>query len=191
MTSSISWIDREGLDETLARIGFRGRPVPARASSQPLPSPPGRQASPTKAPAALEPTVTPEFLPPDGPLRQRLEAFITWLVQMSGSNVAFIVDRDGLPLVDREADPDLLTVASSVMRLVARINGKLLVPVGRAVTIELEERQLMLIAVETPIGKYIIGQVGERPLSRDLCDAAADALRRAFQPSPGAETTGF
>ena len=137
----------------------------------------------------MEPPVIPEFLPPDGPLRRRLEAFVSWLVESSGSTVAFIVDRDGLPLVNRRADPDLLAIASSVMRLVERINGKLklLFPVGRAVTLELEEKQLMLIAVETPIGTYIVGQVGDLPLGRHLRVAASVALRRAFQPSPEAE----
>jgi hypothetical protein len=187
MTSSISWIDPAGLEATLARIGLHGRRPTGTVHR------PGAVAvdapSQTAVPTSVEPSVIPEFLPPDGPLRRRLEAFITWLIEASGSNVAFIVDRDGLPLVNRQADPDLLAIASSVMRLVASINAKLklLSPVGGAVTLELEEKQLMLIAVETPIGIYIVGQVGDLPLGRHLRRAASEALRRAFQPSPESE----
>ena len=69
------------------------------------------------------------------------------------------------------------------MELIESIRGKLLFPIGHAVMIELGQDQLMLVSVETPIGKYIVGQVGDRPLSRELRSALAGALRRAFQPS--------
>jgi predicted regulator of Ras-like GTPase activity (Roadblock/LC7/MglB family) len=124
-----------------------------------------------------------DFEPPVGPLRERLKALMDWLLDLSGSHVAFIVDRDGLPLVERHADPDLLAIASRVMDLIENINGKLLFSVGQAVTIELDQSQLILVSVETPIGKYIVGQVGDQPMSRDLRSATARALRRAFQPS--------
>lgn len=201
MISSISWIDPEGLEATLARIGrhIRGPAAPARR--RPPLHPPESTAPQTTAvplvepqpslaaglPPTIEPRIVPEFLPPDGPLRRRLEAFMTWIVQVSGSSVAFIVDRDGLPLVNRRADPDLLSIASSIMRMVASINSKLSFPVGGAVTLDLEEHQLMVIAVETSIGTYIVGQVGDVPLGRELREAAVDALRRAFQPSPEEE----
>ncbi len=204
MTSSISWIDRQGLEGTLARIGLAGRrpsaavrrPAAARvARSEPRIAEdevPEKVRTPSQEAesAALEPQSAPDFLPPDGPLRRRLEAYLTWLIDVSGPGVAFIVDRDGLPLVNRGADPDLLSIAASVMRLVASISSKLLFPLGRTVTLELEEQQLMLIAAETPIGTYIVGQVGEMPLGRQRRDAATAALRHAFQPSPEQEAVG-
>ena len=186
MTSSISWIDRDGLAETLARIGVgsqrhlelpRLEPAVAAVESETIlevviPDPVEEEESPI-----------PEFEPPAGALRSRLQAFMAWLLELSDSRVAFIVDRDGLPLVDRHADPDLLAIASSVMELIESIKGKLLFPIGQAVMVELEQGQLMLVFVETPIGKYIVGQVGDKPLSRELRSATAGALRRAFQPS--------
>lgn len=186
MTSSISWIDRDGFAETLARIGVGSRQLAKRPRPE---SPAEPLASETilevaiPEPIAEEESTVPDFEPPAGPLRQRLQAFMAWLLELSGSRIAFIVDRDGLPLVDREADPDLLAIASSVVELIESIKGRLLLPVGPAVMIELEQDQLMLVAVETPIGKYIVGQVGDQPLSRELCSATAHALRRAFQPS--------
>jgi len=204
MTSSISWIDTDGLASTLARIGVRsgrGTRADRRIEAPPLDSAPVESppvtAPPevTTGPVRVEPIQVaeaevpeiPAYEPPEGPLRTRLRAFMDWLVEITGCRVAFIVDRDGLPLIDREADPDLLAIASSVMQLIDSINGKLLFHVGKAVTLDLSEDQLILVSVNTPIGKYIVGQVGEHAMHRDLQSAMSDALRRAFRPDDGIE----
>jgi len=179
MTSSISWIDRDSLDATLARfgVGVAGRRPPTRAA-EPAPRPSAQLS---------EPAEIPEFIPPKKPLRQRLEAFLSWLQTLSGSRVAFIVDRDGLPLVDRKAAPDLLAVASSMMELVEDINSQLQLPIGKAVTLELEEDLLILQSVETPIGRYIVGQVAAHSMAREIQQAVRQALRRAFRPQISSE----
>lgn len=184
MTSSISWIDRDSLEATLARFGVGGRRPPARAAEQSVHERWSGNGAPAPRPSAQlsEPDEIPEFTPPKEPLRQRLEAFLGWLQNLSGSRVAFIVDRDGLPLVDRKAAPDLLAVASSMMELVEDINSQLLLPIGKTVTLELEEDLLILQSVETPIGRYIVGQVATHPMAREIQQAVSQALRRAFRP---------
>jgi predicted regulator of Ras-like GTPase activity (Roadblock/LC7/MglB family) len=190
MTSSISWIDRDGLAATVARMGA-GRHGAALAAA---PRPPRRERTVERAGGDAEdpvelvgrleaPRSITAFVPPPGALKARLEAFVGWLLDNSGCNVAFIVDKDGLPLVERDADADLLAIAASVMQLIETINGRLLFPLGQTVTLELAHDQLMLTAVETPIGKYIVGQVGARPMERELRLAMAEGLRRTFRPS--------
>lgn len=173
MTSSISWIDRDGLVETLRRFGL-STPAPLRATP------------PRGGVAQLDPIVDTRprpkaFTPPDGPLRDRLEAFVRWLMRLEGSRVAFIIDRDGLPLVDEGADADLLAIASSVMQLVERMNRKLLAVLGSAVTIQLEEGQLILVSVTTPIGLYTVGRVAGRAQDLAQQEATAEALQAAFR----------
>ena len=212
MKSSISWIDRAGLKTTLARFEGEARPAPRRRESELLLDAdeefelaveltPGAELEPATerlpevlqtrpsepSPAGEKTAAIADFAPSEGPLRSRLESFIEWLLELTGNDVAFIVDRDGLPLVDREADPDLLAVAASVMQLVESINGKLLIPLGSSVTLELESQQLTLTSVETPIGRYIVGQVGNRPIDSSVRSALADGLRRAFRPGVESE----
>ncbi|MDH3523785.1 MAG: hypothetical protein OES32_09385 [Acidobacteriota bacterium] len=183
MTSSISWIDHGGLEAILRRMGFRGRRPPAATVE-------AAAAEPTASPPAAEARAIADFRPPAGALRQRLEAFMTWVVQEGGASVAFLVDRDGLPLVNRGADPDLLAVAASVMRPLESIDSELLLPVGRTVSLELAAGQLRLVAVDTSIGRYIVGHVAAGPLGAGLCAATAAALRRALEPSAEAKTYG-
>jgi predicted regulator of Ras-like GTPase activity (Roadblock/LC7/MglB family) len=196
MTSSISWIDPDSLMVTVARIGGgRRRSDPSGPAPRHMrPAPALVEVSdeeevvelvrPTVSPVAPEPESRPlvAFAPPAGALKARLEAFVGWLLDNSGCSVAFIVDRDGLPLVEHEADADLLAIAASVMQLIDSINGRLMLPVGQSVTLELERDQLMLTAVDTPIGKYIVGQVGARMMGRELRSAMAEGLRRTFRP---------
>lgn len=173
MTSSISWIDRAGLVETLSRIGVGGG-SPARIPRTAV------QLTRLEPIVDTRPSLVP-FEPPAGSLRERLEAFIDWLSRLSGSAVVFVVDRDGLPLVDRGADADLLAIASSVMQLVERINRKLLALIGQAVTIQIEEGLLILISVATPIGEYTVGHVAKRAADPAMQQATAEALQAAFQ----------
>ena len=178
MTLSISWIDRAGLAETLARFG------PGALEGGGL-GPGRRPVIPVRAPLH-EPTVeksSPQagFSPPAGHLHQKLEAFIDWLLQTEGGNVAFVIDRDGLPLADRGTDADLLAVASSVMQLIERMNRRLKATVGHVVTIQLEEGQLILISVTTPIGEYIVGHVDRRAPDPTMQRATTEALQAAFQ----------
>jgi predicted regulator of Ras-like GTPase activity (Roadblock/LC7/MglB family) len=190
MRSSISWIDRAGLADTLARMASRERRLPSPVAPAPPPEPAvapldedGEETVVELVAEPASPRLLTPFSPPSGALRTRLEAFVGWLLEHSGCGVAFIVDKDGLPLVEREADADLLAIAASVMQLIETINGRLLFPLGQTVTLELEHDQLMLTAVETPIGKYIVGQVGTQSMDRDLRLAMAEGLRRTFRPS--------
>ena len=110
MTSSISWIDRAGLAETLARFGAASGSAAPIASLAAVPSPPAPEAVTTSTLAAFEPR--------GGSLSERLEEFMDWLSRATGCRIAFITDRDGLPLVDRGADADVMAIASSFVQLV-------------------------------------------------------------------------
>jgi len=177
MTSSISWIDRDGLAQTLARMGQHGRLATARTVRR------GAQSAGTGAPEPGSALSLRPFAAPSGSLRQRLDAFLDWLSVLASGRAAFIVDRDGLPLVDRHADADLLAIASSVMHLVGRMSGRTSPAIGQAVAVQLDVGQLVLLMAATPIGDYIIGYVGREIPDRATLQLAADALRHAFRPA--------
>jgi hypothetical protein len=177
MTSSISWIDRDGLAQTLARMGRHGRLATAR---------PVRREAESAGTGSPEPGAVLSLRPfaaPSGSLRQRLDAFLDWLSGLASGQASFVVDRDGLPLVDRHADADLLAIASSVMHLIGRMNGKTSPAIGQAVAVQLEVGQLVLLTAATPIGEYVVGYVGREIPNRATQQLAADALRRAFRPA--------
>ena len=172
MTSSISWIDRTGLAETLARFNLAAGGATRRPKMLVVP-----------APLKLAPrtqSALPRFVGPGGSLRERLDAYIDWLLQLEGGQVAFVIDHDGLPLVDRGADADLLAIASSVMQLVERLNSKLLVVIGQTVILQLDEGRLILISVTTPIGHYTVGHVSRRVPEPAAQQAIAEGLKAAF-----------
>jgi len=172
MTSSISWIDRDGLAETLSRFGV------SSASLAPTTGTTG--VAKVEPILDTDPPIEP-FEAPIGRLRDRLEAFLDWLMQHSGCRVAFIIDRDGLPLVDRGAGVEMMAIASSVMQLVERINRRTLPVVGQAVKLELEKGQLVLVSVVTSIGDYTVGHMGGHAPDHTLRDQTAEGLQAVFQ----------
>ncbi len=211
MTSSISWIDPAGLATTLARMGMpRPRQAiavvrpPVEIESEPddaspveivdaapspvvaveveeEPEPDGSGGEGSRGEGSGAEEDVPEFVPSAGPLRSRLDSFLGWLTESAGAEAAFVVDSDGLPLIDRSVSPSLLAIAASVLQLIETINGKLLVPLGSLVEIELEEKLLSLVSVDTPIGRYLVGQVGRRSPSPGVRQELSSALRRVFR----------
>lgn len=182
---SISWIDRAGLAETLARFGTTAS-GPAHIPRAPTPTPQPRRTPPA-------PTSVTHFEPITSSLSERLEEFLDWLASVSGSRVSFIVDRDGLPLIDRGADADVLAMASSFIQLAERINRQMLAAVGQTMTVQLEHGQLMLTSVKTPIGLYTVGQVDRRspdPTARVGIEEGLRAVFRSAEESSSRQSLG-
>lgn len=180
--SSISLIDREALSATLARIGI------GRAASSGFAAPRGMSRMPLAFPNSvligdLAPGLPPSaFEPPDGALQERLEAFMDWLAAVTGCRRHFIVERDGLPLTGSRDDTDLMTLASSVMKLVDDLEFKLGLPVGGTLSLDLQGVVLQLVAVDTNAGRYTVGMLVDRPLAPPVRSAIERGLRASFEP---------
>ncbi len=207
-TPSLSWIDRTRwsalLDGTGSGAGARGdnrlrpreqaplRPhVPAPTTSPvvaksaplapveappPAPPPPpaeARSPAPSAAPTPLLP-----FEAPPGEMEERLQAFFEWLIRAVPCTSAFIADENGLPVVHRGAVPEHVAFSSSVLSLLASLEG---VP-RRWMSIGISPREVLHLAeVGTLWGRFAVGVVATESLRRDVLALVQQGLERAFE----------
>jgi hypothetical protein len=173
---SLFWAEAEGsLTSALARLG----PV---SRSGPRPAPPF--TLPSATPSA--PEVAPGFTPPYGSLEDRIEAWLQWVAGRAGAPNAFLLDRDGLPMLQLGGDTRLVELASLARSLFGRL-GEAVGSRGRlAVSIRLDQdRSLRLVELSCPLGLLTIGFV-----QRDASAAAFEtglrgSLDRCFAEGDG------
>lgn len=172
MPSSLSWIDESEFRTALA--GFAG----SRLAASDHPGVPRYSPAPENAgPSAPAP-----FEPPRGSLQDRLEAFVSWLTGLAACKGAFVIDEDGLPLLGRSVDSEMMAISASFLKLLERINSSLLFPVGDCLAIALGGRdQLQLAEVATSSGGYAVGMVVNEPLPRPQVEVIQRTLRRVFE----------
>src|SRR5262245_33224811 len=105
---SLFWADTgAALDRALTRAG-RGGAAPA--------------AAPEPTPRVKVPGAASEFRPPaTGSLEDRIEAWRQWLAGSDEPTHAFLLDKDGLPLLPRDADGQLVDLASCARGLLGRL----------------------------------------------------------------------
>ncbi len=184
MTSSISWIDADGLEVTLARMGARRRrdaerPLAAHGDSasnllDEVATGSGQRAAEPRAEEVRERVDASGVIAGDadrltdvpaggGRLHDRLSSLVGRLVEHGGARAAFVIDEDGLPLVQRGSDVELLSIAASIAELLVTLRHKLEVPIGDSIDVELDDGHLWLGGAETAIGRYLVGQVVATP----------------------------
>ncbi len=113
-----------------------------------------------------------------GPLLERLGRFREGLVRHTGAQGVFVLDREGLPVMDDPAWSKLHFLARSLAqayRPVAGQAGNVHVKIGANTVLE-------VIPVDTLFGCMVLGAVVPRPLPAGLVGEVAEALRQAATP---------
>ncbi len=179
---SLFWSEGEGtLARALARVAAPvARPAPAPAPAAP-PAAPAEPPAPPAPPLPNEPMVTAGFTPPFGSLEDRIEAWLQWVAGRAGAAHAFLLDRDGLPMLQLGGDARLVELGSLARGLLGRLAE---VAAGRgrlAVSVRLEsERLLRLIDLATPLGPLTVGFVQRDPGAAAFEAGLRGSLARCF-----------
>src|SRR5262245_44714333 len=103
MDRSLFWVDRRRLAEALDRAGLGGGASRGKVAR---PSPPDTARAPQAPGAAARsgpassPPPPPAFQPPEGTFAARLRAYGDWVVRETGCRSFYLIDRDGLPLIE-------------------------------------------------------------------------------------------
>lgn len=115
----------------------------------------------------------------------RLKAFLAWVIEATGCRRIFVADEEGLVLMEKDADTELIAVASSFMSLLGRIRSCLGSETRGILAIDLDiGRILHLILVNTALGRFTLGLVVPDPLRRPT----VDLLQRGLEQVLAAET---
>lgn len=180
MPLSLSWIEPDTLSDVLAKAGL-SRLIPTSV-------PDHRAAVSSRAddlwsvsPVSRRPAKTTQgvsFSPPAGAsLQARLKAFVSWAIERSGCRRLFVVDQEGLILMEKHAEATLVAASSSILSLMDRVDECLDTRTSGSLAIDLEGGLvLQLIQAETALGKYALGCVVSEPLRRAQIDEFRAAL---------------
>jgi hypothetical protein len=155
-------------------------PVAAVAPPQPVePPPPPPPVVAVVPPPAEPPVESVQPAPLEGKLMARLEYFREWLAARFGAKGAFILDRDGDPVLDDPAFGKLHFLARSLAQAYRPVKGEpgnVHVKIGSA-------SYLAVIPVETAFGCLVLGAVLPEPLEAPAVSTVARALELASQPA--------
>lgn len=195
MSRSLSWIDPAELSAALVRAGVRReprdrtRPVNLyllragtdRPAEQPFAGPAVARAA--GAARRLAPETERRFEPPEGNLQRRLEAFVDWVGESTGSGQLFVADAEGLVLIERDTDHELIAVSSSFMSLLERIRSCLGSEIRGVMSLDLDEgTTLHLVQVRTGLGRFTLGLVSTEPVRRSLSEGLRSGLESVLRP---------
>ena len=147
---------------------FPGETAPARPF----------MATPAEADAPPPPEAPQIEEAPREPLLARLVRFREWLIQQLNAKAAFVLERDGEPVLD---DPDfakLHFLARSLAQAYRPVKGE----VGNVHVKVGAEAYLVVVPVDTAFGRLVLGAVLPKPLDAATVEVVADALKRAAQP---------
>lgn len=193
MSRSLSWIDSERLAAALARVGVGGQAVDAvrrpmfgghGRSQQPVPVTErsgqfplvGERRNPFSSERYRE------FMPPAGNLQSRLQAFVSWVLEISGCARIFVVDEDGLVLTERNADVTLVAISSSFMSHLRRVQSCFDSGTLDSIAIDVDpDHVLHLLQVRTTLGAFCLGFVVRGPVKRKFLRGFQAGLVRAME----------
>ena len=164
------------------------RPVPTPAPEAPPKvftpvveaAPPPPSSPPPPSPATEEAPSRAEAPPQErrGPLLERLLRFRELLMRHTKAQGAFVLDREGKPVLEDPACDKLHFLARSLAqayRPVAGQAGNVHVKIGSNAVLE-------VVPVETPFGCLVLGAVVPGPLTAAAVAEIAAALRYAATP---------
>jgi hypothetical protein len=183
MSRSLFWAEGEGtLARALARVSL---PVARPAPAPPVEAAPALELAPAPPPDRLG-----SFTPPFGTLEDRIEAWLQWVAGRAGAPHAFLLDRDGLPMLQLGGDTRVIELASLARGLMGRL-GEAAAGRGRlAVTVRLEsERLLRLIDLATPLGPLTVGFVQRDADAANFEAGLRGSLARCFAAEAGGSPT--
>jgi hypothetical protein len=171
---SLFWADTEdALDRALSRAG-RGPAAPAAVPEVP--------ARPRATATPQPPATASEFRPPaTGSLEDRIEAWRQWLAGADDPTHAFLLDKDGLPLLPRDADGQLVDLASCARGLLGRLAESTSAAGTTDIALRLpDERVLHLLELPTPLGPLTVGLVRHDPGAAGFAARFRESLERCF-----------
>ncbi len=114
-------------------------------------------------------------------LDQRLEAYMAWVEDCTACKGLFIVDEEGLVLMERDSDPNLVALSAYFLNLKDRIPDSLGTRSEGSIAIDLDdERVLHVVQADTRLGPHALGFTVESPLHRDLTQSFQDTLSSVF-----------
>ncbi len=182
---SLFWIEPATLTGLLATVSAPANEPPAsrtawspasgRVAGRPTrPAPEAEGQDPGPAPGPRVPLVLPRR-----PFEARLAALLGWLEDSFGFEQAFVIDADGLPLIEEQAVAELVATAAALGRTCRELRRSGELDGGTSVTLEMgSDKRLYLLADETPWGLLQLGVVTDRRLEAGDLDAARDAFHR-------------
>ena len=202
MTRSLSWFDPQDLASALVRAGLAGDdPRQAPRALEPRPKPLAARGREDE-PAALLPRPATELRShqPLGELertlnqsslQERLKALLVWVMEQTGCRRLFVIDGEGLVLIERAADPTLVAISSACINLLARLHVSLGAPTRASLAIELDQGQtLHLVQAETDLGRYALGLMVPQPLRPEQTDSFRRGLVLAMSEIEDADEAG-
>lgn len=146
----------------------------ARASAR------ARQAADDLNGVEIEP-----FEAPASRLHARLEAFMEWVERQVRCHEIFIVDEEGLVLMERNSDPTLIAVSSYFLNFNERIRSSLGAQSEGSIAIDLAEGQtLHVVQAETRLGPHALGFTISQPLRRKVTESFRSSLPIVFGQEP-------
>lgn len=126
------------------------------------------------------------FEPPASRLHARLEAFMEWVERQVHCHEMFIVDEEGLVLMERNSDPTLIAVSSYFLNFNERIRSSLGAQSEGSVSIDLKGGQtLHVVQAETRLGPHALGFTISQPLRRKVTESFRSSLPIVFGQEPG------
>ncbi len=125
------------------------------------------------------------FEPPASRLHDRLEAFMEWVERQVHCHEMFIVDEEGLVLMERNSDPTLIAVSSYFLNFNERIRSSLGAQSEGSVSIDLKGGQtLHVVQAETRLGPHALGFTISQPLRRKVTESFRASLPIVFGQEP-------
>lgn len=135
--------------------------------------------------AALEEVEIEAFEPPASRLHARLEAFMEWVERQVHCHEIFIVDEEGLVLMERNSDPTLIAVSSYFLNFNERIRSSLGAQSAGSVSLDLKGGQtLHVVQAETRLGPHALGFTISQPLRREVTESFRSSLPIVFGQEP-------
>lgn len=166
------------------------RPTAAPQQSSALPKGPQLTEPAQPAPKKALPELPAIFLEPastDGtPSRAsrldiRLEGYMDWVEQYTGCAGVFVVDEEGLVLMEKGSDPTLVALSAYFLRFQDRIRS-LESQIRGSIAIDLEGEQILyVVQADTHLGLHALGFTVSEPLMPSVIQRFQTALPYVFQ----------
>ncbi len=174
---SLFWIDSGELSALLHRAGV-SRAAGATVFRQPvrrtrdISSRAGEQAKGTVAP----------FTMPEGPFEERLEALLEWVGKAATSEHTFVVDEEGLALVQESAPMELIAASAAMGERWESLRNRFDLAADNTLTIGLTTREhLYLLTAPSRFGLLSLGFVAEAPLPASQVAAIKENFQRTLE----------
>jgi hypothetical protein len=182
MRRSLSWIEPQTLAAALQRAGVEA-PTPRRPAAAGA-RPAARATAEASAAPPAEPLIAragDPFVPPEGNLAERLEAFCDWLARNTGCTGIFVADQDGLPVLEKNTGDELVAASSLMARFLDLVHSRhpAVSDTGLALELRTGER-IHFLQDRSASGRVCLGFVVAAPVAGPMLELAQQGLAGAL-----------